>query len=344
MGSYQYFFAACGFFSIFIMWLFKDWFVLLLIHFLIDGVFLYLSYQYFYETPYFCLNKKKYDKLEEVLVNISKINGTYENLVKSKLDQIEIVRRSFGVANRKIYTNTSPNSPEVVIKKLSFKSFTSNFSELNILNSNDFDNQGRNKSGSCSSLNFLYTLFKPYMTIFYKRKPLGNVLKLTLPFITINFVYYGQLMFIERLPGNAKTNSFLIFFSQIVAPILAGWLLKFMGRKQILFFFFFCCIILSGSLTQIRNEFQASLLLFLNSFSINVCFVVSYVFAVEVFPTSIKTSACGLLILIGNFSLVIGDLLMSIFPSPFYLFALFCLGSIFSISNIEETYKEINRK
>jgi hypothetical protein len=333
-------FAFCGIFTIFIMSYFKDWLVLVFTHLVIDILMIYFSYYYFYETPYFCLNKKKYDELNDVIINISKVNGTYENFVKDKIDNIEKFKKSLTLANRKVITNTSPNSPDIQKSKIKL-SFKSNLTELSNFSLGEYYTQEQNNQKSFS---IIYALFKPYMIIFYKRRQLGNLLKLILPFITINFVYYGQLMFLERLPGDPKTNSFLIFFSEILAPNLAGWLMQFMGRKKILYFFHMCCIVFCLALAHIQNEFTASILLFLNSFSICLCFVVSYVFAAEVFPTSIKTSANGLLILIGNFSLVIGDLLMSIFPTPFYLFALICLGSIFSINIMKETYKECSGK
>jgi MFS family permease len=333
-------FAFCGIFTIIIMSYFKDWLVLVFIHLVIDISMIYMSYYYFYETPYFCLNKRKYDDLNDVIVNISKVNGTYEHLVKGKLEKIEHLKRSLGVVYRKVITNTSPNSPEMQKGKRKLTA-QSNLSELSNFSLGEHDNQGHNEQNSQS---IFVALFKPYINIFYKRRQLLNLIKLTLPFITINFVYYGQLMFLERLPGDPKTNSFLIFFSELIAPNLAGWLMQFTGRKKILYFFHVCCIIFCLALAHVNNEFASTILLFLNSFSIAFSFVVSYVFAAEVFPTSIKTSANGLLILIGNFSLVIGDLLMSIFPSPFYLFALICLGSIFSISTMKETYKEKSEK
>jgi hypothetical protein len=314
--------------------------VLVFTHLVIDLLMIYFSYYYFYETPYFCLNKKKYDELNDVIINISKVNGTYENLVKDKIDKIEKFKKSLTIANRIVITNTSPNSPDIKNTKIKL-SLKSNLTELSNFSLGDYDPQEQNNEKSFS---IVYALFKPYMIIFYKRRQLGNLLKLILPFITINFVYFGQLMFLERLPGDPKTNSYLIFFSQILAPNLAGWLMQFMGRKKILYFFHMCCIMFCLALANTQNEFTASILLFLNSFSICLCFVVSYVFAAEVFPSIIKTSAKGLLILIGNFSLVIGDLLMSIFPTPYYLFALICLGSIFSINIMKETYKECSVK
>lgn len=337
-GAIAVLFAFCGIFTIFIMSFFKDWFLLVFIHLVIDITMIYFSYYYFYETPYFCLNKQKYDELNKVLENISKINETYDSLVKFKLEKIENYKDSLGIVNRKIITNTSPNSPNIgILKDKQKNSLKSNNNELSNFCLEDNYGQEQTESKSSSILN---DLFKPYINIFYKRKQLVNLLKLSIPFITINFVYFGQLMFLELIPGDPRTNSFLIFSSEILAPNLAAWLMLYMGRKNILNFFYLCSLICCLALAYVKNSFTASLLLFLNSFSIALNFVAAYVFAAEVFPTSIKTSANGLLILIGNFSLVIGDYLMKIFPSPFYLFILFNLGSIVSIYTMKETFKK----
>jgi hypothetical protein len=313
------------------MTFFKDWVLLVLIHFTIDVVMIYFCYYYFVETPQFCLDKKKYEELNEVITKIAIVNGTYETQVKARLDNIEKLQKSLSIYNRKIITNTSPNSPIKNPRKFTQDSMLSEMTNLSL---------GYGEGNSVNKRSLIYELFLPYMKIFYKRKQLLNLIKLSLPFITVNFVYYGQLMFIDRLPGDAKFNSFLIFTSELFAPNLAGYLLQFTGRIKILCFFHVSSIIFSLLLSMASNPWTISVLLFFNSFSIALNFVVSYVYAAEVFPTSIKSSANGVLILIGNFSLVVGDVLMDLLPSPFYLFALFSLGSIGSLITMKETKTE----
>jgi MFS family permease len=296
-------FAFCGLFNLIIMYFFKDWFVLLGIHLVVDFIIVYLNFTRLTETPKFCLMKKDYNQLERILIRISKENGTYD-IVKLKLQEIQELKKSV-----KKDSITSDNVKNVGL-----------FSYIN-------------------PIRFISTLFGPYVKILTARNDLGNFIKFIIPYITIFFVYYGQLMFVEKLPGDVQLNSLLIFTSELFSPNLAGYLLTKTSRKLILSIFHIICIICSLLFTQISNPIILSILLFTNCFSICVNLVVTYVFTAEVFDSSIKTSAMSVLLLIANLSLVFGDLLMNVFPSPFYMFALMCASTIFSISSIKENYE-----
>jgi MFS family permease len=295
-------FAFCGLFNLIIMYFFKNWFVLLGIHIIVDTIIVYLNFTKLTETPKFCLMKKDYKQLDEILVRISKENGTFD-YVNAKLQEIEEMKR--------------------LIKKDSILAD-------NVKNSIFF---------YINPLRLLRTVFNPYIKILTARNDLGNFLKFVIPYMTIFFVYYGQLMFVEKLPGDVQLNSLLIFTSELFSPNLAGYLLTKTSRKLILSVFHIICIICSLLFTQISNPIILSVLLFTNCFCICVNLVVTYVFTAEVFDSSIKTSAMSVLLLVANLTLVFGDVLMEVFPSPFYMFALMCGCTIFSISSIKENYE-----
>jgi MFS family permease len=291
-------FAFSGLLSLFIMFLFKNWFMLLGFHIVVGSVILYLNYTKLTETPKFCLAKKDYKKLDEILLRIAKDNNTFD-VVSARIDKIR------------------------TMIKLEQKD-------------NFYDN---NKFGIFNMLNpikLITSIFAPYVKILTSKQDLGNFFKLVIPFVTIVFVYYGTLMFIEKIPGDVKLNSLLIFLAEFLSPNLGGYLLKKHSRKLVLYIFHVICIICSLLFVSVQNEILLSLLIFTNCFSVCIAFVATYVITAEIFDSSVKTSAMSVLMLIANLPLVFGEFLMSIFPSPFYWFAILCTITIFSLSGIKE--------
>jgi MFS family permease len=291
-------FAISGLLSLFIMFLFKSWFILLGFHIIVDSVILYFNYAKLTETPKFCLAKKDYKKLDEILLRIAKENNTFD-AVSTRIEKIRSMI---------------------------------NLEQKDCL----FDNY---KAGILNMLNpvkLITSIFAPYVRILTSEQNLGNFLKLVIPFVTIVFIYYGTLMFIEKIPGDVKLNSLLIFVAQALSPNLGGYLLKRHSRKFVLYIFHIICIICSLLFISIQNEIVLSLLIFVNSFSVCIAFVATYVITAEIFDSSVKTSAMSILLIIANLPLVFGEFLMNVFPSPFYWFAILCTITIFSLSGIKE--------
>jgi MFS family permease len=297
-------FAFCGVFNLLIMYFFKSWFVLLGIHIVIDALIIYLNFTCLTETPKFCLMKKDYTQLEDILIRIAKDNDTYVNKVSHKLEEISQIKK--------------------MIKKDSISSD-------NIKNKTIF--------AYMNPIRLLNSIFGPYIKILTAKNDLGNFLKFIIPYITVFFVYYGQLMFLEKIPGDPQFNSLLIFTSELFSPNLAGFLLTKTSRKLIITVFSLICIICCLIFPQTDNALFQSFLIFTNCFSICVILVVNYVFSAEAFDSSIKTSAISVLLLIANVAMIFGDILMNVFPSPFYMFALMCAATIFSVSSIKENYE-----
>lgn len=315
-GAISSLFAFCGLFSIGMMYFFQNWFLIITFHLILNLFVVYMTSIYMVETPRYCLMKRDYDTLDVALVKMSLMNGTYEDKVKSMIEDVKFFR---GKDRENIDRIEAPGAKGENIPMLK--------------------NRNTGSTYRFNPLSIFSALLGPYLKIFSRSKDLENMVKLMIPFITVNFVYYGQLMFVEKLPGNVKINSFLIFFSELFSPNLAGYLLKSQSRRKIITVFHSLCILVCIIFPHVQNELIVSFLIFSNSFCICVNLVTTYVLSAEVFDTSIKSSANGLLILLANCPMVVGDLLMGIFPSPFYLFAILCGFSIFSVLKVAE--KEI---
>jgi MFS family permease len=294
-------FAFSGLTGLFIMYFFKSWFVLLSIHIVVGSVIIYLNFFYLTETPKFALIQKNYQLLDQVLIKIANMNGTHD-IVSKRLTDIQ----------------TTMNS----IRKYS-------------LTGDDIGNKGY--LHMFNPIRLVYSIFAPYLKILRSDRDLGNFLKLVIPYITMVFNYYGTLMFIEKIPGDVKFNSLLIFMSELISPILAGQMLKKCSRKGILTVFYIVCIIGALIFINSTNEIILSIVLFVNCFSVCINFVATYLITAETFDSGIKTSALSVLLLIANLPLIFGEVLLSIFPSPFHWIGITSAATIFSISSLKET-------
>ena len=186
-GVFGTIFALCGIFSLLIMILFGNWFIIIFIHLVINFVCLYYCYYYLIETPMYSLAIKDFRQLDDTIMILSNINGTYNN-VKPIIEKINKKKESI-----------------IIVKE------TKGFSILNMI--------------------------EPYIKIFYMKSELDKFIFLIFPFIFLFFIYYGQILFVDKFPGNIKINSFIIFFSDALGPYIASHLLKFKNRKKILFTF-----------------------------------------------------------------------------------------------------------
>ena len=299
-GAMGLFHTICGVFGIVIMFLFQDFIVLLSIHLVLDVIIIYYAFVYLVETPKFCLYTKDYTQLKESITFIANINGTYDTKILPIFKKIDAI------------CEKNQNTPDTEESK----------GEFNIVGKISY---------------FISSVFSPYIKIFTRKKELFDLGFLFFPFATVFFVYYGQLMFIERLPGNAQVNSLLIYCSELFAPNIAGYMLIHMKRRTIYSSVFIASIILCALLTQIENAIMVSILVALNAFVISMNFIVQYVIAAELFDCSVKTSAMGVLILLSNLFMVPGDLLLGLFSSPFYFFLIILSISVLCITQLRET-------
>jgi MFS family permease len=290
-------FAFCGLTGLMIMYFFNNWFILVAFHIIVDAAIVYLNYTYLTETPKFYLTKKEYTKLNQVLEHIANMNGTHDK-VKTRLDIIQTMIRTKSITDDSVKSNCF-------------------FGYLN-------------------PIKIIHSIFAPYMMILRSEKDLGNFIKLVFPYITMVFNYYGALMFIEKIPGDVKFNSLLIFLAELISPNLAGQLLTKYSRKRILIFFYIVIIANALIFINSNNEILLSILIFVNCFCICINFVATYVITAETFDSNVKTSALSVLLLIANIPMVFSELLMSIFPSPFHWFAIMSFISIFIISTMSE--------
>jgi len=186
------------------------------------------------------------------------------------------------------------------------------------------------------SKTYFRSMYTRYSEIFKKAESRRTFFLLIIPYLSCMIDYYGQIIFIEKLPGNILLNSFILYVSDLISPNIAGYLISFLSRKKALTIFHSGIIILGLILPMVPVGVFYSILLFVNIFLINSVEVATDIFAAESFDSSIKSSAMGLLILSGFSAVVFGDMLMDIVGTPFYLFAILSVCSIASIYYLKE--------
>ncbi len=167
----------------------------------------------------------------------------------------------------------------------------------------------------------------------------------------MNFVFYGQVLNVEKMNGNIYFNSFIIYTAEMISEISAGYFLQNYGRRQMIiacfglstFFCFFLNIIeiFGGS----RVFF--TIFIFANSFFISITFVVIYVYSAEIFDSNVKSTMVSLLINLSNVFLLLSPYLIAKFTSPFGLFCILSLcaclnGFILKETKMEEVNTVVN--
>jgi len=184
--------------------------------------------------------------------------------------------------------------------------------------------------------NYFLSMYSRYSQIFQKAESRRTFFLFLFPYLSIMIDYYGQLIFIDKIPGNILLNSFILYLSDFISPNIAGYIMSFSKRKQTLTIFHSGIIIVGLILPMVPEGVFYSILLFFNCFLINSIEVGTDIFAAESFDASIKSSAMLLLILCGFSAVVFGDTLMDFVGTPFYLFAILSVCSIVAIYYLKE--------
>jgi hypothetical protein len=286
------------------MHIFNDWIVILLLNIILDIFGLVGSFMLMIETPTYLLSQKKYEELNLTLMKISNYNNCYESDVKIKLEEIE-----------KLKSN--------IIDKEKVKS---------IRNSID------SRSSLFLGISSIKNKFNEYSKIFKDSSIRSHILLLSPQYITVCFIYYSIFLYLENIPGDAKTNSFLIYFSYILAAASTGYVLSNYSRKKC----FFVCeiiILLACLLLQIFkfNQIIISFLILTIFYCINILFAVNGTYVSELFDSSIKTTVLGIMNLISNLSLLFTNPVLGLFKSKYLLYSFLTVLSIIAGVNLPET-------
>lgn len=191
-------------------------------------------------------------------------------------------------------------------------------------NRENFLNEDMNSSSKASAKNY------NIIQIFLFKSQRRNLLILSYIWFIGAFIFFGVVLNLSLMNGNFFSNILLTFAGEIVGQTVTGYLIGKYGRVIVLRInvfmggsFFFLFIISNGAVS--------SILLFLAMGSNASVFAVISVLSPETFPTTIRSTVCGFLVLVGRLSPITVPPLTSIIGRKIdFLFALcpfitFCL-------------------
>ena len=318
-------FTLTGLIDIVVLYFLKNWNILLLLHFLVSGVVVYAMTYYLTETPIFLLDQGNYRELSETIKKMATVNETYESQnVKNRLDALKEFRN----------INKIKSKTEGFFNSLSAE-FASAYSSR------------RGSAVSKKPENFIESISGPYMIAFKSKETSTQFLKILFVYLTMNFVFYGQVLNVEKMNGNIYFNSFIIYTAEIISEISAGYFLQNYGRRQMIIACFglstFFCFLLNIIEISGGSPVFFTMFIFLNSFFISITFVVIYVYSAELFDSNVKSTMVSLLVNLSNVFLLTSPYLIAQFTSPFGLFCILSLGACLNGFILKETkLEEVN--
>jgi len=259
------------------------------------------------ETQYYLLDQKKYSELYDTLVKISKLNGTF--------DREEVL------VNFKTVENM------IKIEKIN--------DTKDILISNDVK---PNLSQIFSSI------LGPYIKTFNSYANILIIMKLFFMFITMYFIYFGQLLNVEKLNGNLYFNNLIIYFGELIADISASWFLSKLKRKQLIFMCFSLCTICSVfvHVLEISDLFYLlkTTFVFANSLFISILFMAVFIYSSEVLDPNVKNTIISILTNVSTIFLLFSPQIIELFSTPFILFSVISFISALNSLIIKEVIRK----
>jgi MFS family permease len=312
-------FSFSGLYNIIIMYFFGSWNLLLITYIIIVIVTIIFSKKYITETPIYLIEMERYEEARKVIKKISEVNNSEEEHLKL-LFALKSIKRNYND------------------KSL----------DMSIQNQNDFGMTENNKpvSEQISLRSIITSVLGPYLLIVKSPKNTLNVLKTAIFFTTAIFIYYGQLFYIEQLPGNIYLNSALIFIAEAIAEAGSGFILQRFDKRQIIACVFLMTGLSCSFIALFENDFFKIILIFIITLSISIGFVAISVFNAEIFEVNVKATSVSLLSNFSSIFMIWSPYVIYLFGGNAYLaFAVLCfisLGNILFIKgnpNASKTFK-----
>ncbi len=317
--------------------LMKSWYLHVILY-VINNIALFIfNMRILTETPDYLLEKKDYESLETALKRMAEYNGIKSEVEKMLSDISEADAMNY----KQDYKSSSKLSDIDKEKKRERKNSINSVNSIISINSQNINditsnNDSNNKAKGC--MNTIYDIAETYRNLYKQKTDRYNFLKMILPMGAFNFLYFTQLMFIERIPGDIATNSFLIFAQELISPSVGMYLTQKFNRKNVIVISYFITFILCmifPLLVSMETSTSGNIAFYINSFmvlSINFisCMAVANIFILlsEIFSVNVRSTATGLIQIIISLSVIMSADILNLFSSPFYIYAfLFGFGT-----------------
>jgi MFS family permease len=297
-GVYGAAYAFTGIFNIIIIYFFSNWNYVVWVHLILTIGCVYFSFYYITETPIYLLENQRYEELKKVLIQISVINNK-EDISRHKqlLAGIDEITKETNV------TKLS-SSDDKLVKKEGF-----------------------------SVGGMLKQIFGPYIALFGNYNNVMTILKTGFIYNSIIYIYYGQILYVEQLPGNADFNLFMAFIGELLANIAAGIILTLMDdRKKLLIIIFAIIAIVCYGMLLLTDAVMILSGVFVSAIFITIAFVVFMLYFTEIVDVKVKSISLALMSNTSSVLIILSPYLIKLFlNSAYFMFS--CL-SVVSLLNL----------
>ena len=176
----------------------------------------------------------------------------------------------------------------------------------------------------------------------FKFKSTRKVVFLVAPFWTAVLLFdFTVFLNLEKSGSNIYIHGIVVFISCTASALIAGGLADWLGRKKMLVLsVLFSCIpyVFTPYCSQHESLFYVeTVLLFMACISIETAFTVVIIYASEVFPTSIRSTASGCLYLCSRMGAIAAPYTVSYLQYPQYLVSGILIVTLFLIAQLKET-------
>jgi hypothetical protein len=307
-GVYGAAYAFTGIFNIIIIYFFSNWNYVVWVHLVLTIGCVYFSFYYVTETPIYLLESEHYEELKKVLIQISIINNKEDmNRHKQLLAGIDALTKETNV--------TKLNSDDKLVKKEAF-----------------------------SVVGMLKQIFGPYIELFVNYNNVMTILKTGFIYNSIIYIYYGQILYVEQLPGNADFNLFMAFVGELLANIAAGIILTLMDdRKKLLIIIFAIIALVCYGMLLLTDAVMILSGVFVSSIFITIAFDVFMLYFTEIVDVKVKSVSLALMSNISSVLIILSPYLIRLFlNSAYFMFSCLSVVSLLNLFILPNQSGDIN--
>lgn len=145
---------------------------------------------------------------------------------------------------------------------------------------------------------------------------------------------------LEKSNKNIYLQGIVVFISCAISALIAGYLADLLGRKKMLIISVFFAVvpyILSPYCNAHGYVALETFFLFVACIAIETAFTVIIIYVGEIFPTTIRSTASGLLYLSSRIGAIAAPYAVFFFSYPQYIVSILLLLSLYSIWHLPET-------
>jgi len=294
-------------FHILIFYYFQNWKICIFIYSMLT-IFSIYSISTIHESPEYLYEKKKYSKLKQVLISISKINQKEKELLdyiinNSNLNDLIIEKR------QKILEKNSEQSEEQL--------------ELDASTLSD------------KLLNKAYGIFD----ILNLREQRFAILLMSLNWFFMTMIFYGLNLNIGFFKTDIYVTGVLIYLSESIAQLTSLYFMERFGYKNTLigaYIISSVAFVIIDLINFSSHYFLGLFLIFISKFGISAVVSTNYTFTADLFDMKIRVASMSFCSVMSRLGGVSGTLIIEITKYAMLTFGSLCFLSAFIILQVEK--------